>query len=110
MADLKQLARVIFRETLASIDIPGAMRRKLGCEGRLIKLGEQRFDPTKFSRVGIIAMGKAAHTMVAGLMQFLPSSLRVEGIVCGPVAPAEPVLGLRYFVGGHPTPNSESWK
>ena len=40
MADLKQLARRIFHETLAAIDIPLAMQRKLVREGSLLRCGD----------------------------------------------------------------------
>jgi len=109
MADLKQLARRIFHETIAAIDIPVAMQRKLSCEGSVLRLGERRFDLAGFPRVCLIAIGKAAHAMVTGLAQLLPPSVVVDGIACGPVAPTSPLPGLRYFVGGHPTPNQESW-
>lgn len=108
MADLKQLARAIFHQTLAAIDVPAAMQRKLTCDGLTLDLGSQRTDLSSFSRVLVVAIGKAAHAMVAGLHQLLPHSLRVEGVVSGPVAPAHPLAGLQYFVGGHPTPNLES--
>ena len=36
MADLKQLARRIFHETLAAIDIPETMQRKLRREGTVL--------------------------------------------------------------------------
>jgi glycerate 2-kinase len=109
MADLKQLARNIFHQTLAAIDIPAAMQRKLSCQGRTLALGAQRIDLASFSRVNVVAIGKAAHAMVTGLTRLLPAGTRFEGVVSAPVPPANPVPGLRYCVGGHPTPNQESW-
>ena len=109
MADLKQLARGIFRETLAAIDIPAAMRRKLVCDGSTLAIGSQCIELASFSRVCVVAIGKAAHAMVAGLTQLLPGATLLEGVASAPVAPATPVAGFRYFVSGHPTPNQESW-
>ena len=40
MADLKQLARHIFRETLAGIDIAATMERKLERSGTRIGCGD----------------------------------------------------------------------
>jgi hydroxypyruvate reductase len=109
MADLKQLARRIFHETLAAIDIHGSMQRKLCCEGMNLAVDEMVVDLGAFSRVCVVAVGKAAHAMVDGLVAVLPSSVPLDGVVCAPVRPAQPLAGLRYFVGGHPEPNAQSW-
>jgi len=109
MADLKQLARCVFHETLAAIDIPAAMARKLQIERAALSLDQYVVDLTAFSRICIVAVGKAAHTMVDGLTGILPPKFGVEGVVCAPVEPAKRRAGLRYFVGGHPTPNADSW-
>jgi glycerate 2-kinase len=108
MADLKQLARQIFHQTLAAIDIPAAMRRKLERQGMLLHCGPARIDLREFSRVRVVAMGKAAHTMLEGLRVLLPKDTQLEGVVSAPVAPAERLRGVAYFVGGHPTPNEQS--
>ena len=110
MADLKQLARRIFHETLAAIDIRAAVARKLRREGTALTLDGLTVDLGKFSRICIVAIGKAAHPMLDGLAQVLPSTLPLEGVACSPVPPEHPLPGLRYFVGGHPTPNAGSWK
>ena len=108
MADLKQVARRLFRQTLAAIDIPSAVERKLSCDDSVLKLGDECFVLPSYSRIYVVAIGKAAHAMVRGLVGILPSPTEVAGVVCGFVAPADPVAGLRYFIGGHPTPNGES--
>jgi glycerate 2-kinase len=109
MADLKQLARRIFHETLAAIDIRGSMQRKLYCEGMRLTVDATVVDLGAFSRVCVVAVGKAAHAMIDGLAAVLPSSVPLDGVVCAPVRPTKPLAGLRYFVGGHPEPNAESW-
>ena len=109
MADLKQLARRVFHETLAAIDIPAAMQRKLVCQGTVLTIGPDRIDLASFWRIYIVAIGKAAHAMVSGITRILPDSVQREGIVCAPVAAANPIPGLHYFLGGHPTPNQDSW-
>jgi glycerate 2-kinase len=109
MADIKQLARRIFHETLAAIDIPAAMNRKLQCDAHFLSLDKFAIDLAAFSRVCVVAIGKAAHAMVDGLTGISPSAFFLEGVVCAPVAPAKQLTGFRYFVGGHPTPNAESW-
>lgn len=108
-ADLKQLARTIFRQTLAAIDIPATMQRKLQREGALLTVGNACIDLSHFSRICVVAVGKAAHAMVNGLAAILRAPERWEGVVCAPVPAARPWASLHYFVAGHPTPNAESW-
>jgi glycerate 2-kinase len=110
MADLKQLARRIFRETLAAIDIPATMQRKLRREGTRLHCDEAIFDLRNFEKLRVVAMGKAAHAMVSGLAAVLAPFVRFEGVVSAPTATLKPLPGMKYFVAGHPVPNEESWK
>jgi glycerate 2-kinase len=110
MADLKQLARRIFHETLAAIDIPATMQRKLRREGSRLYCGRGVVDLSAFDTVRAIAIGKAAHAMVDGLVSLLPSGLAFEAVVSAPTPPAQTERGMQYFVAGHPIPNVESWK
>jgi glycerate 2-kinase len=110
MADLKQLARLIFHETLAAIDIPAVMQRKLCVEGSLLHCGDVMIDLRTFSKIRVVAIGKAAHAMLEGLWSTLPSDFQFEGVASAPTPPERPLRSIRYFVGGHPIPNEESWK
>src|ERR1700730_4318684 len=109
MADLKQLARRIFHETLAAIDIPLAMQRKLVREGSLLRCGAPAIELSQFERVRVVAIGKAAHAMLDGLRACLPRDFSFAGIASAPGKPAKPHPGIEYFVGGHPIPNEHSW-
>ena len=64
MAELKQLARRIFQETLLAIDIPAVMRLKLRREGTWLVCDERRIDLRGFAKLRVVAIGKAAHAMV----------------------------------------------
>src|SRR5882762_10246024 len=110
MADLKQLARQIFQETLATIDIPATMQRKLRRAGTRLLCDGKIFDLRQFDKLRVVAIGKAAHAMVDGLALVLAPFMRFEGVVSAPTAPRKPLPGLKYFVGAHPIPNEESWK
>src|SRR5258708_14298047 len=109
MADLKQLARLNFHETLASIDISAAMERKLLLEGSLLHCGDPAIDLRSFSKILVVAIGKAAHAMLHGLRALLPQHLGFEGIVSAPTPPDRPLAAVQYFVGGHPIPNADGW-
>src|SRR5260370_32825249 len=106
MADLKHLARLIFHETLAAIDIPAVMQRKLRVAGSLLHCGEIAVDLRAFSKIRVVAVGKAAHAMLSGLRALVPPGGGVEGIPVAPPPPGPPLPRLRYFVGGPPNPHS----
>jgi len=110
MAELKLLARRIFQETISAIDIPEAMQRKLQLEGTLLRLNRAEVNLRAFACVRVIAIGKASHAMVDGLHHLLGRGYPLEGIVVAPTPPLLAVAGMKYFVGGHPTPDRESWK
>jgi len=110
MPQLKQLARQIFHETLAAIDIPATMQRKLRRKGAVLVCGETRIDLRDFKKLRVVAIGKAAHAMVDGLALVLTPFVRFEGVVSAPTAARKPLTGMKYFVAGHPVPNAESWK
>src|SRR5258708_8293992 len=110
MADLKQLARRIFHETLMAIDIPVAMQRKLRRRGMLLHCNSTSLDLGRFSKICVVAIGKAAHAMAEGLTLVLTPDVPLEGVVAAPTAPRNAVRGMRYFVAGHPVPNLESWE
>src|SRR5258708_10159267 len=109
MADLKQLARRIFHETLMAIDIPVAMQRKLRRRGTLLHCNSTTFDLGKFSKICVVAIGKAAHAMAEGLTLVLTPDVPLEGVVAAPTAPRNAVRGMRYFVAGRPLPTLEGW-
>jgi hydroxypyruvate reductase len=109
------LARRIFHETLAAIDIPAAMQRKLWRDGTVLHCGDELVvELGGFSRVCVVAIGKAAHAMVDGVAPLVAgfcggdAGVKFGGIVSAPTPAEKPVDGLKYFVGGHPIPNSES--
>jgi hydroxypyruvate reductase len=108
MPPAKQLACEVFRRTLASIDIPSTMQRKLSLDGARLVLPDAAVDLSHTSRFVIVSIGKAAHTMVNGLVSLLPPETSFTGVVAGPTKPAAPVPGLEYFLSGHPIPNRDS--
>jgi hydroxypyruvate reductase len=109
MADLKQMARRIFAETLAAIDIPATMQRKLAREGSRIRCGDAEIDLAAFERIVAIAIGKAGFGMASGLCDVLAPEYHASGILAIPVAPPRELPGFRTFLAGHPVPNAASF-
>jgi len=110
MTSGKQLAREIFRDTLAALDIPRVMQLKLSLAGSTLILDDAAIDLSACSSMFVVAIGKAAHAMAAGLRSFLPDSYQFKGVVAAPTKPESPIPSLKYFVAGHPNPNADSWR
>jgi glycerate 2-kinase len=110
MADLKQLARRILHQTLAAIDIPLTMQRKLAAPGALLRCGDATIDVCQFHKIYVVAIGKAAHAMVDGLKRCLPPDVAITGVVSAPTNSVNTGNGMRCFAAGHPIPNEQSWQ
>src|SRR5450432_1317172 len=104
---LKGLARQIFAHALAEASIARAFDRHVELErGSVLRVGEDLFDLNSYSRRFVVAIGKAANTMVEAFSA--KTGEMFEGIVASSFAPEQQVRGYRYFLGGHPTPNADS--
>jgi glycerate 2-kinase len=103
---MREAARSIFLHALQQASIERGFARHVHCERGVLRICEDLYDLHSYSRVFVISLGKAGHTMVEALNAQAGSSL--EGIVASSVQPASQVHGFRYFRGGHPTPNAES--
>ena len=107
----RDTARGIFTTALQNASIQSAFARHVHCERGLLRICDDLYDLNSYSRVFVVSMGKAGHTMAAALEAQVGS--RLEGIVASPVEPANlqsegQVRGFRYFRGGHPIPTAES--
>jgi glycerate 2-kinase len=104
---MRDVARKIFLDALAGASIAKGFSRHVYCERGVLRVCEDLYDLQAYSRVLIISIGKAGHTMVEALAHQMGQS-SLEGIVASSVDPPAQVRGFRYFRGGHPTPNAES--
>lgn len=106
---MKQIAQRIFRDTLAAIDIPAAIERKLARNGSLIRAGNASIDLREFKSIVAIAFGKASYAMAQGLVRVLGPEFSPEGILVAPSAPEVELPGWKLFIGGHPIPSEGSF-
>jgi len=104
--EMRDSARAIFLRALADASIEKGFARHVHCERGILRVCDDLYDLHSYSRVLVISLGKAGHTMVEALAMQAGESL--EGIVASSVSPGEQLRGFRYFRGGHPTPNGES--
>jgi len=101
---MRDTARSIFAHALAEASIASGFARHVHCERGLLRVCEDLYDLNSYSRVLVVSLGKAAHTMAEALSGKVGT---MEGIVASAVSPASQVHGFHYFRGGHPTPNAE---
>ena len=110
MTDVKAIARGIFRETLAAIDVADCVKSSIVRTGTICRVDDFEFDLRDFSRVHVLAVGKAGAAMASGLISALPPEVSPTGLLVVPVIPRNDLPGLRTIVAGHPVPNEASFE
>jgi hydroxypyruvate reductase len=103
---LRGIALHLFLHAIAEASVERAFERHIGCERGVLRVCEDLFDLDSYSRIFVVSIGKAGHSMAGALCDQVGESL--EGIVAASVPVSSEIRGFRYFVGGHPLPNRES--
>jgi glycerate 2-kinase len=112
---LHALATEIFTGALEACNIESAFDRRLRFEGNLVKRlipdgsGPDTINLAKFKKIFIVAIGKAAAPMLEVLMNRMHRRQGVRGICCSKYLPKRRNWRFRYFEGGHPVPNEDSF-
>lgn len=105
---MRKLLLDIFHHALTEASIEHAFDKYVSCEGRVLRVGQDLYALSDYSRVFAVSIGKAGHTMAEALTSRIGRG-SVQGIVVCPVDP-EMLPGFEYFHGGHPLPNDVSIK
>jgi hydroxypyruvate reductase len=103
---MKRIARHIFDHALREASIRRAFAQHVDCNRGALRISEDFYDLKSYDRCFVVALGKAAHSMLTALNE--QTGERFEGIVSSPIAPEFHIRGFRYFHGGHPLPNADS--
>ena len=115
LESLHSTATGIFTGALAACNIASAFDRRLRFEGntlhRLIPdgSGPATINLACFKRIYVIALGKAAAPMLDTLLDRMPRRKGLRGICCSGQLPKSRNWRFRYFEGGHPLPNEDSF-
>ena len=105
---MKERLREIFLETIHELRLDQVMRSSIQCEGGVLKVGQESIDLSRFKKVIVLSIGKAAGRMAEEFVS-ITAPQRVSGIVISSVATTKaPPYFVRY-IGGHPYPNAESF-
>jgi hydroxypyruvate reductase len=113
---LPETALDIFTTALEECNVPAAFDRHLHFEEHKLVLHPSPLLPPEvidldaFKKIFVIAFGKAALTMTDALLARLPQKLSVHGVCSAPVIPKEHTRQIKYFAGGHPLPNKDSFE
>ena len=106
--EMRELARRSFDHALSECSVPRAMRRHLDLREDQLRIGHDIYDLQSFASIHVVSIGKAGHSMAESLVEITDRGL--HGIIACPSAPAAQVFGFRYFIGGHPMPNQDSFR
>ncbi|MGA7340669.1 MAG: DUF4147 domain-containing protein [Terracidiphilus sp.] len=112
---LHETATEIFTGALAACNIASAFDRRLRFEGhelhRLLPdgSGPATIDLSRYKRVFVIALGKAAGPMLEVLLDRMKRRQGLRGICCSNQLPRSRNWRFRYFEGGHPLPNEDTF-
>jgi hydroxypyruvate reductase len=103
---MRSAAREIFLQALAESSVEKAFTRHLSYEGGVLRVRDDLYPLSSYSRVLAVSFGKAGHRMAEILSCMVGTT--VQGIVADPNPPPYQLPEYRYFAGGHPHPNAES--
>lgn len=108
----KQFLRKLFAKTTEAVELSARMASEITLNDGYLQAGPDSLPLTLFSRILVIAVGKAAVPMATHLYRVLApwteEQHQVEGIVVG-TGRWEPIPGWTYFEGSHPLPDTNSF-
>ena len=115
LEELHSAAQEMFRHALEACEVDKAFDRHLHFDGTtLIRHPSAAVKPIpvaldRYKKIFVISFGKAAMTMLDALLERLPKKIHLRGVCCSPVMPKKRNWRIRYFTGGHPLPNEDSF-
>ncbi len=115
LENLHARATEIFTGALAACNIESAFDRRIRVEGNILHRllpdggGAESIDLSAYKRVFVVAIGKAAAPMLDVLLDRVKRRKGMRGICCTNHLPKKRNWRFRYFEGGHPLPNEDSF-
>jgi glycerate 2-kinase len=112
---LHETASDIFTGALAACNIASAFDRRMRFSGQVLQRllpdgsGPSTIDLAGFKRIFVIAIGKAAAPMLDVLLDRMKRRQGLRGICCASQVPRQRNWRFRYFEGGHPLPNEDTF-
>jgi len=112
---LHAIATEIFTGALDACNIESAFDRRLRFERNVLRRlipdgsGPDTINLVRYKRIFVIALGKAAAPILEVLLARMNRRHGLRGICCSKYLPKKRNWRFRYFEGGHPLPNEESF-
>src|ERR1044072_9043378 len=98
--EMRATARDIFLHALAETSIAKAFERDVNYSRGTLPVCDALSALGAYNRIFVLALGKAAHTMLEALAAQVGPGL--SGIVAAPVDPAAQLPNFRYYRAGDP--------
>ena len=105
----------IFTGAVKACSIEQAFDRRLRFEGNTLHRllpdgsGPETINLASYRRIFVVALGKAADSMLEVLLKRMKRRKGLRGIYCSNQLPTSRNWRISYFEGGHPLPNEDSF-
>ncbi|MFY9853118.1 MAG: DUF4147 domain-containing protein [Terracidiphilus sp.] len=112
---LHATANEIFTGAIEACNIASAFDRRIRFEGNTLQRlipdgsGPASINLSDYKKILVIAIGKVAGPMLDTLLDRMTRRKGLRGIFCSNQIPKRRNWRFRYFEGGHPLPNEESF-
>lgn len=112
---LHATATGIFTGAIEACNIASAFDRRIRFEGNTLHRllpdgsGPATINLSAYKRIFVVALGKAAVPMLDTLLRRMSRRKGLRGICCANQVPRNRNWRFRYFEGGHPLPNQDSF-
>jgi glycerate 2-kinase len=112
---LHATATGIFTGAIEACSIASAFDRRFRIDGNTLHRllpdgsGPETINIACFKRIFVIALGKAASPMLEVLLSRVKRRKGMRGVCCSNQLPKKRNWRIRYFEGGHPSPNEDSF-
>jgi len=110
-----ETATEIFTGAIDACSIGSAFDRRIRMEGNTLHRlvpdgsGPETINLASYKRIFVVALGKAAAPMLEVLLDRVKRRKGMRGICCSKHLPKSRNWRFRYFEGGHPVPNEDSF-
>lgn len=105
----REAIRAILRAALDGAEPWQCVTSAISVVADILQIGGQVFRLSEVGKIKVVAFGKAAPAMAAGVWDVLGERID-EGIVISKFAAERELPGFEYITGGHPVPNENSLK
>jgi glycerate 2-kinase len=105
--NLRTIAADIFARTLAAIEVESIVNKALQLNGDTLHVCGTEVKLNQFSRLLVVAIGKAALSMARAAEQLLGARI-TDGIIATNAVTGDIPHHFQIFTGGHPLPNQSS--